>query len=254
MLFSAAMEIVSWLRPAETSTLAENSIHVWRAWLDVEAAERKRLSEFLTDDETARANRFVFPHDHDHFLVARGRLRELLGRYLNCSPRNLKFTAAKYGKLSLPEYPHLRFNVSHSHGLALYGFTLDRELGIDVEKIRPEFTGEDIAARYFSMSEQNELKKIPEEFRPLAFFLCWTRKEAYVKAHGDGLQIPLDSFDVSLTPGQPATLHSADDQRWSLQSFLPAANFAAAVIAEGKFPTVEFYGCGGDHPFEGTGA
>jgi len=246
MICSFAMEAVSWSRPAQDLALEEDAVHIWLAWLDVQPQERTRLRSYLSTDEVSRAERFVFPRDRDHFIAARGKLRERLGKYLHCPPSAVEFEVGRYGKLSLlDERDPLRFNVSHSHGLALYGFCRGREIGIDTEKIRSGFGGEGIAQRYFSAAEQRELSQLPKELRDTAFFLCWTRKEAYIKAHGDGLQIPLDSFDVSLKPGEPATLRSADSGRWSIRSFAPAPEFAAAIVAEGEIGSTRFLECGG---------
>lgn len=228
------MGLVDWLRQSETPTLSNDEVHIWRASLDVDCQERTRLSSWLSEDELLRADRFVFPHDREHFVVGRGRLRELLGTYLQRPPQSLEFRTGPYGKLSLTDRADLRFNLAHSYGLALYAFAMNRELGIDVEKIRPEFATEGIAERYFSASEQSELRGVQAELRTNAFFLCWTRKEAYVKAHGGGLQIPLDSFDVSVSPDKPETLRSTDSDRWNLRSFEPAPLYVAAIIAEGS--------------------
>jgi 4'-phosphopantetheinyl transferase len=244
MMCSPTMEAVSWSQPPQELSLQQDELHIWRAWLDVEPQERGRLCSYLSEDEVSRAQRFVFPRDRDHFMVARGRLRELLGNYLHCPPNAVQFKTGRYGKLSLlDDGNQLRFNLSHSLGLALYGFCMGRELGIDTEKIRPGFAGEGIAERYFSPAEQRELAELPKELRDTAFFLCWTRKEAYIKAHGDGLQIALDSFDVSLKPGEPAALRSVDSGRWSMRSFTPAPEFVAAIIAEGKIQSTRFLKC-----------
>jgi 4'-phosphopantetheinyl transferase len=245
MICSTAMEAMSWSRPAQDLALEENASQIWLAWLDVDRHERTRLCSYLSKDEVSRAERFVFPRDRDHFIVARGRLRELLGKYLHSAPNAVQFKTGRRGKLSLlDDRDPLRFNLSHSHGLALYGFCIGREIGIDTEKIRAGFAGEGIAERYFSATEQRELSELPRELRDTAFFLCWTRKEAYIKAHGDGLQIPLDSFDVSLKPDKPATLRSVDSERWSVRSFTPAPEFAAAIIVEGKIRSTSFLECG----------
>ncbi len=147
----------------------------------------------------------------------------------------------RYGKPAVANAalrPAICFNLSHSHGLAVIAIGHEREVGIDVERIRAEFASEAIAKRYFSAKEIDELSRLPAELRTEGFFLCWTRKEAYIKAKGDGLQIPLDSFDVSLSPGMPATLSSVDEPRWGIESFVPELvserRFAAAVVAEGK--------------------
>ena len=245
MICSSAMEAVKWSRPAHDLGLQKDELHIWLAWLDVGSEERSRLCSYLSKEEISRAQRFVFPRDRDHFIVARGRLRELLGRYLHCPPNAVQFKTGRYGKLSLlDDRDPLRFNLSHSHGLALYGFCLGRELGIDTEKIQPQFAGEGIAERYFSAAEQRDLRDLPRELRDTAFFLCWTRKEAYIKAHGDGLQIALDSFDVSLKPGEPETLRSVDSGRWSMRSFAPAPEFVAAIIVEGEIQSTRFLQCG----------
>jgi 4'-phosphopantetheinyl transferase len=242
------MESVSWSQPPQELSLPQDELHTWLAWLDVQPLERTRLCSYLSKDEVSRAERFVFPRDRDHFIVARGRLRELLGKYLHCSPDAVQFKTGRYGKLSLlDDGNQLRFNLSHSHGLALYGFCMGRELGIDTEKIQPEFAGEGIAQRYFSATEQRDLAEVPTERRARAFFLCWTRKEAYIKAHGKGLEIALDSFDVSLKPGEPEALRSADSNRWSMRSFTPAPEFVAAVVAEGEIHSTRFWSAGIDY-------
>jgi 4'-phosphopantetheinyl transferase len=235
------IESVVWSAPPAAIALHDNEVHIWRAWLDVEPREHTRLSSYLSADELLRADRFVFPRDRHHFTVARGRLRELLAIYLKCPPESFRFRTGKYGKPSLPEDIPVRFNLTHSYGLALYGFSLNRELGIDVEKIRAEFASKEIAGRYFSAAEQRELSQLPTEMHTDAFFLCWTRKEAYVKAHGDGLQVPLDSFDVSLTPGKPEILRSTDQERWSMRSFSPASQYVGSIVGEGKFPSINFW-------------
>jgi 4'-phosphopantetheinyl transferase len=215
--------------------LGEDDVHLWRASLDCDAPVLSRLQTTLSRDERARADRFVFPADRNHFIAARGILRELLGAYLALLPAKLKFRYGTHGKPALDANASdsvLQFNLSHSKGLAIYAFSRGRELGVDVEQIRPQSAGEDIARRYFASSEVAELQALPTNLRPEAFFLCWTRKEAYVKAHGAGLSLPLDSFTVSLTPGRAVALQAADTARWSVESLEPAPGFVAAVVVE----------------------
>jgi 4'-phosphopantetheinyl transferase len=135
----------------------------------------------------------------------------------------------------------LRFNLSHSHQFAFFAFCLDHELGIDIEKIKPEVAFEGIENHYFSPKERAELETLPRDLRPEGFFLCWTRKEAYVKATGEGLKVPLESFSVSLTPGNPAVLQSSDEQRWSLYSLHPTAGFVGALTVEGHGHRLRFW-------------
>jgi 4'-phosphopantetheinyl transferase len=225
-----------WPRAPEKLELSEDEVHVWRASLRLAPEVLPGLDATLTPDEKSRAARFVFPEGRGDFIAARGILRELLGAYLQRPPASLEFEYGLRGKPALhtaDSSVSIRFSLSHSHGLALYAFAQRREVGIDLELVQPDFGGEAVGERFFSGHELTELRALPPELRAEGFFACWTRKEAYVKARGDGLQIPLDSFDVSLTPGRPAELHSSDSARWSLRSFQPAPRFVAAVVGEG---------------------
>jgi 4'-phosphopantetheinyl transferase len=239
---------VEWSSPVETPELAGNAIHVWRAPLSVDQTILQSLESALSEDEKARAARFIFERDRVRYIAARGILRDLLGRYRQCAPQFIDFNYGPHGKpavASRGSQSPIRFNLSHSHALAVIAVGRERDVGIDVELIRPEFASEEIAKRYFSDKEIDELSRLPEESRTEGFFLCWTRKEAYIKAKGDGLHIPLDSFDVSLSPGRPATLSSADESRWRIESFVPSLvsepRYAAAVIAEGKDWTPRYF-------------
>jgi 4'-phosphopantetheinyl transferase len=230
-----------WSSPLATPDLARREIHIWCASLATDETTFERLESTLADQERERARRFIFERDRDRYIAARGILRDLLGKYLHCAPRSIEFVYGPYGKPALASdalRPAICFNLSHSHGLAAVAIGQEREVGIDVELIRAEFASEAIAKRYFSAREIDELSRLPAELRTEGFFLCWTRKEAYIKAKGDGLQIPLDSFDVSLSPGRPTTLSSVDEPRWGIESFVPSLaserRYAAAVVAEGK--------------------
>jgi 4'-phosphopantetheinyl transferase len=147
-----------------------------------------------------------------------------------------------YGKPELApdsNAPPLRFNLSHSHELALFGFAYGREIGIDIEYIRPTFAREQIAAQFFSPRENAALRLLAADQHALGFFNCWTRKEAYIKARGQGLSLPLDQFDVSLTPGEPAVLLQTRDipqeaARWSLHALAPGPGYLAALAVEGR--------------------
>jgi 4'-phosphopantetheinyl transferase len=231
----------SWNLPPGTLTLGSDEIHVWRASLDRPLSQVRLLLHTLSPDEQGRAERFHFQRDRERFIVARGVLRTILGRYLRTAPEQLSFRYSPYGKPALaPEFSGemIHFNVSHSHGLALYAFTRGREVGIDLERLRPNVEEEQIAKRFFSPREIAMLRALPRDLRQHAFFLCWTRKEAYIKATGKGLSLPLDQFAVSLTPGHPAALlyTQADPHAalgWSLQDLTPAPDYAAALAVEG---------------------
>jgi 4'-phosphopantetheinyl transferase len=213
-----------------------DEIHVWQAWLDRDAEKLQRLQATLSPDEGARANRFHFAKDKNHYVAGRGILRELLGKYLGQPASALEFSYGEHGKPALAGVNaagELSFNLSHSGGLAVYAFARERNIGIDVEQIRPDFVSEDIARRYFSTREVNDLLSLPAAERTTAFFRCWTRKEAYIKARGGGLQIPLDSFSVSLLPGQPAQFLGGVDSSWQLAALDPAEGYAATLVYNG---------------------
>ena len=176
---------------------------------------------------------FRFEHLQRSFIVARGVLRTLLGHYLKTPPRDLHFNYGAKGKPSLAG-ARIQFNASHSGDLALLAFTLDCELGVDAEVIRPMPDIEDIAKRFFSTEETAELMSLSAAQREQGFFLCWTRKEAYIKATGEGLSAPLDGFRVTLRPGETARIvhfgHDIDAARaWSLHNLDPAPGYAGAL-------------------------
>ena len=226
----------SWPAPPDRSSLGANDVHIWQASLEQSPATVETLRQLLSPDEQSRADRFHFEKDRRHFTAARGYLRTLLARYLELGPAEIRFSYTEYGKpLLAPELDQrLKFNVAHSGGLALYAFTTLGEIGIDLEHIRPEFAGDDIARRYFSAAEVDSLDQLPLAARQQAFFDCWTRKEAFIKAKGLGLSLGLNQFDVTLRPDQPAALlrtgwDPTEASRWSLQSIAVGEDFAAAV-------------------------
>lgn len=230
-----------WPPPPADLTLRPDEVHVWRAALDVTGPCLSLLRDTLSADEHARAGRFVFPRDRDHFIAGRGVLRRLLGRYLSRDPSRLSFHYLAAGKPTLlrdVSEDELHFNVSHSHGLALFAFARGRAVGVDLEAIRDNYPGDDIARRFFSPREVAALQALPPELRTEAFFACWTRKEAFIKAIGTGLSLPLDRFDVSVNPGEPVALlatrfEPAQASRWQLRELRPATGYQGALAVEG---------------------
>lgn len=217
---------------------------MWHAALDREESVLAQLAATLSPDEKARADRFRFAKDRNHFTVARGLLREWIGGYLHEPPASLEFCYGQHGKPALAG-PHassgLCFNLSHSFGVAVYAFAKERNLGIDVERVEPGSAGEDIARRFFSPREVSDLRSLPPESRAEAFFRCWTRKEAYIKALGTGLHTPLDSFSVSLLPDQSAQFLGGVDSRWHMAAFSPAEAYVAAVVYDGAPCSVKLF-------------
>jgi 4'-phosphopantetheinyl transferase len=239
---TASTTLPEWRESSETLKLGNEDVQVWRAGLERPLGQIEYFRQMLTPDELSRADRFYFQKDRNHFIVARAVLRTILGRYLNIDPHQLRFRYSFYGKPSLAkEYDgdQLRFSVSHSHGMALFAVACCRELGVDIERIRPDVATEHIAEQFFSPREVATLRALPADRQIEAFFNCWTRKEAYIKARGEGLSLPLNQFDVSLTPGEPATLLNvqgdmSEVSRWSLQELNPYLGYVAALVVEGQ--------------------
>ncbi|HEX3685862.1 MAG TPA: 4'-phosphopantetheinyl transferase superfamily protein [Bryobacteraceae bacterium] len=212
-------------------------VHLWLYELTASARTLEYFRSQLSPDELDRADRFCFPHLQLSFVIAHGVLRSVLSKYLGKSPAAVEFSHNPQGK---PRLRHadcrLEFNLSHSGTLAACAVARDCEIGVDVEKIRAMPDLFDIARRFFSPEECVDLAGVPLDQQEPAFFNCWTRKEAYIKAIGGGLSIPLDSFQVSLLPNEPARLLSNrenDAQRWNLQEFDPGAGYRGAVAYTG---------------------
>lgn len=230
-----------WLPPASYS-IQPDQVHVWRASLQVEESHLLTLLSLLSEDEQARAKRFHFAKDSHRFIVARSMLRTILGRYLNTSAQRLQFSYGPTGKpiLAIPQGDQtLCFNLSHSGQVVLYAVAWNREVGVDVEQIRPERDWQSIAARFFAPQEQEALNQLAPDLQLQGFFNGWTRKEALLKAMGKGLTIPLDQISVALTPGKPAQLlHVGWDPQatslWSIQDLPIEPGYAAAVAAAGQ--------------------
>jgi 4'-phosphopantetheinyl transferase len=239
-----------WAAPPEQLTLLDDEVHVWRAQLThTTPAQLQSLRSFLTPDEIGRAQRFHFERDRASFIVARGMLRTILAAYLKLHPTQLRFRYNAYGKPALDgdeASSGLRFNLAHSHGLALYAVTRNREIGIDVERIRNDFGGEQIAERFFSSTEIAMLRELSPEQHTEAFFNCWTRKEAYLKGRGEGLSFPLERFHVSLSPGEQRVALNVPESpfetaRWSLLSLTPEDGYAAAIAVEGHHWNLRYW-------------
>ncbi|MEG4074515.1 4'-phosphopantetheinyl transferase superfamily protein [Microcoleus sp. Pol14C2] len=231
----------SWNSPPQDLTLDLGEIHVWRVSLAQTESCLQSLQETLSPDERTKANGFHFPKGRSQFIVSRGALRAILSGYLNINPHILRFDYNPYGKPSLIAAQGgntLSFNLSHSGNMALIAITKNRDIGVDIESINPNFPGLEIAEKFFSPLENSVLRSLPEHFQPKAFFTCWTRKEAYIKAVGKGLSIPLNQFDVTLAPGEPPALLNVEDNpeeasRWSLRELIPSSDMVAAVAVAG---------------------
>jgi len=214
--------------------LHKNQVHVW--WLPLHESHPAipQLRELLSPDELDRAARFRFPRHNAQFVLTRGTLRRLLASYAGISPQAIWFQYSEHEKPKAAG-TDIEFNVSHTDGMAILGFTRGRRLGLDIEKLRTDFQTSEIAERFFSAAERAALRELPLDRRYLPFFRIWTRKEAYIKALGEGLSHPLHQFDVSL--GDVAELLAtrpdpAERVRWQLQNLNIALEFAAAAAVE----------------------
>jgi 4'-phosphopantetheinyl transferase len=230
-----------WQVPPQQVTLPANEVHVWRAPLVAPEHEYATFQQILSPDERERARRFYFEKDRRSWTIAHGILRILLARYLNTNTHDLSFVTNTYGKPTLAApfaETGLQFNLSHSAELALYAFTYRRQIGVDVEYMRQNIEWELLAHSHFSSAEYSALQTLPASLQTQAFFLCWSRKESYIKAKGKGLSLPLDQFDVSLIPDEPARLLDSREEaqattHWSLHALEPGNGYAGALTVEG---------------------
>lgn len=231
----------AWAASPETLTVSQGQVHLWKVQLSQADSELQHLEESLSFDERARAERFFFERDRRRFIAARGHLRIILSRYLRMGPGALVFSYGPRGKpfLTQPlEARTLKFNLSHSGDLGLIAVTQGRDIGVDLEEVHTIEEADQIAARFFSRQENALLRTLPKTQRLTEFFSCWTLKEAYVKAVGDGLSLPTESFDVAFGRGERARLLSVDGKaeeplRWSLMELVPARGYIGAIAVEG---------------------
>jgi len=229
------------IAPPVTGTvvpIAGGTVEVVLVRLDAELSAVGELAQCLSDGERLRASRFVFERDRRRFIVGRARLRHLLASRLGVQPDAVELVYGPRGKPRLSRSfadADLCFNVSHSEDLAVYAFSSGREIGVDVEVVRELRDADEIAARFFSRCENEAYRALDPRDKPLGFFNCWTRKEAFIKALGDGLYHPLNRFDVSLAPNEPAKIlrienTSGDACGWALHDFSPAPALIGAVV------------------------
>ncbi len=222
----------------------EWTVHVWLVDLSDETLVNQCV-KLLSEDEKERANKFHFDKDRSHFIIARGVLRQVLSLYLSKKSTDIQFEYGKNGKPFLPKNP-LQFNLSHAGEIALIGLTKKNIIGIDVEVINPKVEVERVAKHFFAKGEIEELMSLPQAQRHEAFFNCWTRKEAFIKATGDGLSFPLDQFEVTLKPDEKAELlatHFNENERdkWLLFDLKMKEGYKAALAVKGKIEEIKYF-------------
>jgi 4'-phosphopantetheinyl transferase len=228
-------------RIEEPIPLPGDEVHLWQVELERTAEGEADWARILCPQERARAARFHFSKDRKYYTATRAILRIILGAYLGVNPEDLRLRYSQKEKPAL-DGAHagtIEFNVSHSGNIALLAFARGRALGVDVEQIREQADREAIVRRFFSEHEQQELAGLAPEQRCAGFFRCWTRKEAYIKATGDGLSLPLHQFDVSVRPGDESALlatrpDASEAERWSLREVEAGVGYAAALCVRGQ--------------------
>jgi len=228
-----------WGNAPANPRLAADELHIWMLPLGLDSGLVERFRATLGRDELARAGRFHFERHRNHFIAAHGQVRATLGQYLGRPASALRFRLGAKGKPYLAaEPPELQFNLAHSGELALLAVHPSADAGVDIEFHRDGVAGERIAERFFSAAEVKALRSLPKPDREAAFFRCWTRKEAFLKANGKGLSFGLNQFSVSFLPGEPAALletpfDPAEAKRWSLFHLDVRPGYTAAAVVRG---------------------
>ncbi len=242
------MPDIIWPFPDCAPTLSSSVIHVWCASLERSETSRSDLCRVLSEDERNRARQFRFGRDRHRFIVGRGVLRSILSSYIELPAETLEFEYGDFGKPRLASATGdcpIRFNVAHSDALAVYAVSLGHEVGVDVEQVRPIPELLSIAKQFFSGCEHTALRALPDDSQIDAFFNCWTRKEAYLKAGGQGLSEPLDQFDVSINDKAEllAVRNASEEHRqWKLTALAPAHGYKAALAVRAVGLTVHCWG------------
>lgn len=243
------MDKVPWQLPPEELSIDADQIHIWRFWLDLPDEQLEDLRQILSEDQFRRARGFRFLRDQNRFVATHGRIREILSGYLALAPERIRFVYNKHGKPELEnrsETERLRFNLSHSEDVALLGISGGFRVGVDIERTKPDRSTEGIARRFFTPNELDVLNTLPEDQRVAAFYRCWTRKEAYIKAQGEGLSIPLNQFEVSISLEEPPQIVNIrgnvnEATRWSLHHLEPMEGYVAALAVEGHPKKLTYY-------------
>ena len=232
----------AWQRPPERVRLSPDYIDVWRIPQNLDQDQLEQYRAILSGDELERCDRFKSEQRRREFIIGRGTLRTLIGQHLALDPSTFEFAYSEHQKPCLSTTvtgPTVAFNLTHSHGLVLIALTLERRIGIDIEYLRPDVDFRKLARRFFSKQESQSLEAYPDAYLPAAFFACWTRKEALLKAIGAGIAFGLRDFSVSVDPlEREVELHTHWDQaeaaRWSILNLDLEQDYAAAVAASGS--------------------
>lgn len=238
-----------WQQPTEFLSLVDRNVHLWAASLDQPPIALARLKSSLSEDEIQRSQRYVRADLKQRFIVGRGILRYILSRYMGIAAGEIRFIYGPHGKPSLQlssASDRIHFNLAHTGNLVIYAFSRACELGVDIEQVQSLPDLIQVARRFFAPQELATLLALPAEQQERAFYTCWVRKEAFIKASGKGLTQALDSFVVSLAPGQPAALlelhgDTTDLSGWSIEELPVPSGFEAALAMPATDLTLSCY-------------
>ena len=238
--------MTDWQLSASTPALTASEVHIWQVGLDMPDARWQALMSLLSDDELAKAERFHFAKHRRRHTVSHAALRILLGQYIACPPRSCDFSYNAHGKPRLAGEDHrIKFNLSHTKEIMLVALVLDSEVGIDIESVTRNVDYMGVGQRWFSALESHTLQSLPEHERGDAFFRAWCRKEAYIKARGEGMSHPLQRFSVALDKQQPRLVEHLDDsretRRWTFIDINVAENYRATAVVETASWQVDCY-------------
>jgi 4'-phosphopantetheinyl transferase len=229
-----------------TLSLKAEDVHVWRICLDRDLSYVNTLFQTLSSDERQKGESYRFDEDRNRFVVARGTVRKILGEYLNSDPEQICFSYTRYGKPFLKQEGNtIRFNVTHSRGLALFAVACGREIGIDVEFIDKNFPVVKTAQQVFSPNECYQLQTLEPDLQAAAFFQGWTLKEAYLKAIGTGFSNPGSHYTGREIPAAPdsslGTARLEDGRDWTFANLAVDSNYKAALAVEGKIGDIRYH-------------
>ena len=242
-------ENTKWHHAVPGQLISSSDVHIWRMLLDEHSSHIESIKRNLSTDELLRAEKFYFEKDQNRFIMARGILRIILAGYLGMKPHEIRFEYTPFGKPQVAEKndnESIHFNLSQSENVVLYAITLNRNIGIDVERIKDSIDVVQVANRFFSPGEINALKRCNRENLAEIFFQYWTRKEALIKAMGKGVSFPLEQIDVTLINGKtlsPIKIITSinDDSDWHIQDLFPAAGYKAAIAVEKRDLDISYW-------------
>lgn len=223
-----------------------NNVHVWNVDVSLKDKRSESFISYLSLDEKERASKYRFEKDRSVYITAKFLLRSLLGHYLKANPKEIAFEYSEFGRPSCLKSIDLDFNVSHSGNRIIIGFSKEQTIGVDIEKIKTDFDPLNLAKNFFSREEITALSQTKESDVFQAFYRCWTRKESFIKAVGEGLSYPLDSFAVTMDYDHKAGFLKIDNDNdskkdWRLHSFIPAEGYIAAITTDGNPNIIEYF-------------